>query len=204
MGRTSDARERLIEAVLELIWEYSYGAVTIDAICERAKVRKGSFYYFFASKSELALTAIDVWWAERQKIHQEVFNENNPPLERIKAAFNIAVVRQMNVYEKSGQILGCPIFILGAEICTQDEKLRDRIQMMLSSMRGYFEQAIQEAHLLGEIEAPDAQAKARALFSFYEGMLGQARIENNPDLLRDFGQQALDLLGAKSHKMALA
>lgn len=44
MGRTSDAKERLLAAALDLIWERSYGSVTIDAICEKAGVKKGSFY----------------------------------------------------------------------------------------------------------------------------------------------------------------
>jgi len=45
MGRVSDAKERLMEAVEELIWKGSYGSTTIDQICEKAGVKKGSFYY---------------------------------------------------------------------------------------------------------------------------------------------------------------
>jgi TetR/AcrR family transcriptional repressor of nem operon len=56
MGRTSDANERLMDAALDLIWEESYGAVTIDDICKRADVKKGSCYYFFKSKSELSVS----------------------------------------------------------------------------------------------------------------------------------------------------
>ena len=57
MGRTSDAKDRLMTAALDLIWSESYGAVTIDDICQRAEVKKGSFYYFFESKSDLAVAA---------------------------------------------------------------------------------------------------------------------------------------------------
>ena len=39
MGRVSDARERLMNAVSELIWTGSYGTTTIDHICERAGVK---------------------------------------------------------------------------------------------------------------------------------------------------------------------
>ena len=40
MGRTSDADERLMTAALDLMWEESYGAVTIDDICKRADVKR--------------------------------------------------------------------------------------------------------------------------------------------------------------------
>jgi AcrR family transcriptional regulator len=82
---------------MDLIWENSNGATSVDAICQRAVVRKGSFYYFFKSKSQLA---------------------------------------------------------------------------------------------------PDAKAKAKALFGSYLGMLAQARIQNNVDLVSEFKDVALDLLGA--------
>lgn len=34
MGRTSDAKERLRDAVIELIWAGSYGTTSVDQICE--------------------------------------------------------------------------------------------------------------------------------------------------------------------------
>ena len=64
MGRVSDAKERLMEAVRELIWTGSYGSTTIDQICEKAGVKKGSFYYFFDSKSDLAVAALDTFFDE--------------------------------------------------------------------------------------------------------------------------------------------
>ncbi|MEO8425481.1 MAG: TetR/AcrR family transcriptional regulator [Verrucomicrobiota bacterium] len=51
MGRVSNAKERLMKAVQELIWTGSYGSTTIDQICQKAGVKKGSFYHFFDSKA---------------------------------------------------------------------------------------------------------------------------------------------------------
>src|SRR5438105_4631699 len=62
MGRASNAKERLLKAAGDLIWEQSYGAVTVDAICERADVKKGSFYHFFASKAKLAVAVLEAHW----------------------------------------------------------------------------------------------------------------------------------------------
>ena len=58
MPRVSNTRERLTDAAMDLIWENSYAATSVDAICDRAGVKKGSFYYFFKSKSELAVAAL--------------------------------------------------------------------------------------------------------------------------------------------------
>ena len=41
MGRKSDRKERLLQAILDLMWQSSYGTLTINAICERFGVKKG-------------------------------------------------------------------------------------------------------------------------------------------------------------------
>lgn len=66
MGRVSDAKQRLMDAVLDLIWSGSYGTTTIDDICEKAGVKKGSFYYFFESKAELAAEAFEESWKDKR------------------------------------------------------------------------------------------------------------------------------------------
>ena len=53
MGRTSNAKERLLEVAFELLWDNSYNSVSIDQICARAGANKGSFYYFFKTKADL-------------------------------------------------------------------------------------------------------------------------------------------------------
>ena len=64
MGRVSDAKPRLLEAAIDLVWSRSYGAVTVDDICAAAGVKKGSFYYFFKSKDELVAAALDAKWEQ--------------------------------------------------------------------------------------------------------------------------------------------
>ena len=81
MGRVSDAKERLMKAVGELIWTGSYGSTTIDQICERAGVKKGSFYYFFDSKADLAVAAVDEDWQRRRPELDAIFSSTVPPLE---------------------------------------------------------------------------------------------------------------------------
>jgi TetR/AcrR family transcriptional repressor of nem operon len=195
MGRTSDARQRLMDAAYNLICEYSYGAVTIEAICERALVKKGSFYYFFESKSDLAVATINAWWSEREKVIDRLFQEEIPPLERLRSYLDFITQLQLKTYNLNGQVLGCPLFTLGAEICTQDKRLRARILEFLNSVLAAFTRAIADAQALGEIAGNHPEAKARVLFSTYEGILNLARIENNPELVRRLTDDALEAIG---------
>ena len=197
MGRTSDSRQRLMDAAHELIWGYSYGAVTIEAICDRAKVKKGSFYYFFDSKSDLALAAINAWWEERRALVEEMFGPEVPPLERLMKYLDFVAQRQLQTYEEEGQMLGCPLFTLGSEICNQDERILGLVQEIMAAGVRYFEQAVCDAQARGEVDGRNPVVKARLLWAFYEGTLTRARIENNPELMRNLCTDALELIGAR-------
>jgi TetR/AcrR family transcriptional repressor of nem operon len=186
-----------MDAAYALIWEHSYGAVTIDAICERAAVKKGSFYYFFESKSDLAFTAIDAWCGQRLSLIKEIFHRDVTPLGRIRKYVQLVAERQIKVFETTGQILGCPMYALGSEISTQDERIRARISRFLDESNYYLVEAIAEAQAAGEIDGDDPAQKARFLFAFYEGTLIRARIENSPEFLRTLPDDVLELIGAR-------
>jgi TetR/AcrR family transcriptional repressor of nem operon len=198
MGRTSDARARLMNAAYDMISEHSYGAVTVDAICERAGVKKGSFYHFFDSKSDLAIAAIDAWWAERKAILDEIFRPEVAPVDRLRGYLNFISQRQISVYQATGQILGCPLFTLGAEISTQNECIRLRICNFLDCMLVYVKQAIADAQALGEIEGGDADAKAHSFLAYYEGVLTRGRIENNPAPILRLSADTLEAIGVRT------
>lgn len=197
MGRPSDAKQRLLDAALDLIWERSYGVVTIDAICERAEVKKGSFYHFFESKSALAVAALEADWVTRGRPRWDhTFSAAVPPLERIREFFRQLYHRQVALQKEHGQVLGCPCFSVGSEASTQDEAIRRKTQEILGSQLRYFESAIRDAQAEGGLPPADATTKAKCLFALFEGSLGQARIQNDPEVLKDLPDAALDMLGA--------
>lgn len=202
MPRTSSAKERLTEAALRMIWGQSYGSTSVDAICEQAKVKKGSFYYFFKSKSDLAVAALDADWRRHRAQLDGIFSPTVPPLERLERYFDFNYDRLVEIKNECGAVLGCPLYALGSEICTQDTVLRSKIQEILDKKVTYLESAIRDAHAEGLIVAPNEKAKARTLFMFIKGALTQARIQNNVEILRDIYPDALDLLGAGKVKSA--
>jgi TetR/AcrR family transcriptional regulator, transcriptional repressor for nem operon len=193
----SDMKQRLTDAAMDLIWENSYGATSVDAICERARAKKGSFYYFFRSKSELAAAALEADWNKKRTEMDAIFSPTVPPLERLERYFDFVHERLAKLQKTCGSILGCPLLSIGSEVSTQDQVLREAIDRIMDRKVNYFISAVRDAAAEGLINAPDPEAKARVLFACYQGTLAQARIQNDVELRRDFKQVAMDLLGVK-------
>src|SRR4030081_2613405 len=204
MPRVSDMKERLTDAAMDLIWENSYGATSVDAICERAGAKKGSFYYFFKSKSELAAAALEADWNKKKAEMDAIFSPTVPPLERFERYFDFVHDRLAELQKKCGSILGCPLLSIGSEVSTQDQVVRDTVDRILDRKINYFISAIRDAHAQGLIVAPDAEAKAKTLFACYTGTLAQARIQNDVGLICGFKQVAREVLGAKPAEAVLA
>lgn len=198
MGRVSDAKKNLMDAVLELIWTCSYGSTTIDQICEKAGVKKGSFYYFFDSKADVATAAMEESWKDRRIELDSIFSATVPPLERLQKYCDFSCRVQGELKEKYGYVLGCPQFALGSEICTLESGLQKVIQDILDYKHKYLETAIRDAHAAGLIKAPDAAATARMLLAYYEGLLTQARIQNDVKVLQEMARGTFAMLGVKA------
>jgi TetR/AcrR family transcriptional repressor of nem operon len=197
MPRVSDKKERLMEAAMDLMWQNSYGAASVDAICERAGAKKGSFYYFFKSKSELAAAALEADWKKKRVEMDSIFSPTIPPLERFDRYFDFVYDRLGEVRKKCGSILGCPFMSVGSEVSTQDQIVREAIDRIMDRKLQFFLSAVRDAAAQGLIVARDPEAKAKALFACYQGTVAQARIQNDLDLLRQFKQTARDVLGVK-------
>lgn len=195
MGRTSDAKERLLDAALDLIWKRSYGGLTIDAICEQAGVKKGSFYYFFESKAALAAATLhESWYSCGKEMWDEIFSASTPPLERIERFMKSVYDAQVKVVAEHGQVLGCPCFSVGSETTNDDEIVREKAKEILGRQLRYFESAIRDAQAEGSIPSGDPAKMAKCLFAFFEGSLAQARIHNDLNMLKDLPVTALGML----------
>ena len=198
MPRVTDMKERLMDAAIELLWQNSYGTTSVDAICERAGAKKGSFYYFFKSKSELAAAALEADWNKKRAQMDSMFSATVPPLERLERYFDFVHGRLAEIHQKCGSILGCPYVSIGSEVSTQDPIVRETIDRIMDRKMKYFISAVRDAAAQGLIDAPDPEAKARALFACYQGTIAQARIQNNIELVREFKDVARTVLGVRS------
>lgn len=204
MPRVSDAKEKLTEAALGLIWTNGYGATSVDDICEKAGVRKGSFYHFFKSKAELEVAALEANWQRGRRVLNEIFSPTVPPLERIEGYFDMILRRQGELRAQYGSVLGCPLCSVGSEVGTQEEAIREKTLEVMGYYLKFLESAIRDAHAQKQIVAHDPATKARALYAFVQGLLTQARISNSLEPLHELKSGGYALLGIPQPDLAVA
>ena len=197
MDRESRSRRQLLETAADLIARSSYGTVSVDAICARASVHKGSFYHFFLSKSDLAVAAIEDHWERARPEKDRVFSPQLAPLDRIAGWCELMRRNQTRRKEASGMVLGCPYMSLGSELSTTDEKIRRKCREISDRTCRYVESAIRDAQAAGLVPAGDCALKARELYTFSVGTILQAKINDDLGLLKDMKPAMWRLLGVR-------
>lgn len=193
-----ETRTKLLTTALELMWEHSYGSVSVDDICARADVRKGSFYHFFASKSELTVAAFEKSWEEICTRLDQAFSAQYDPLERFSRFANALYQSQKDKKGKCGKVCGCPFVSVGLELSTQDEKIREKVQSIFDRYCRYFESALHEAEREGLIPPGDQKTMAKELHAFVVGLMVHAKIHNDPDILKNLESNIFNLIGAQT------
>ena len=61
MKKGEESRQRLIECAAKLFWKNGYSATGISEILRQTDLPKGSFYFYFKSKDDLA-TAVTEYY----------------------------------------------------------------------------------------------------------------------------------------------
>jgi TetR/AcrR family transcriptional repressor of nem operon len=204
MKQESETKRKLLETAMELIWESSYGSVSVDDICTKAGVNKGSFYYAFKSKSDLAVAAFERYWEAKRPLLDQVFSSQLPPLERLKKYCTGIIHDQNEKYRSFGKVLGCPFCSLGGEQSTQDENIRMKVEQMSARMMKYYESLVRDLASEGLIETKDPRELGCELYFYVIGVLMQAKIENNLKSLDRLECGAFRLLNVKQVSAVVA
>ncbi|MBO3662479.1 TetR/AcrR family transcriptional regulator [Microbacterium stercoris] len=195
MGRTSDARERLLAAALSLFAEKSYSAVGIAEICARAGVQKGSFYYFFPSKEALALATIEDHWIRQKSDWASILHGEGSPLERLHRLFDATTQIQADALAGTGTVTGCLFGNLALEVGAISEPIRERLQGVFAEQVEMITSHLEQAVASGEIEPVDTVAAAKSIVAQLEGLILFAKLFNDPAQLDAMWASSLRLVG---------
>jgi AcrR family transcriptional regulator len=168
-----DARERLIEAAQDLLWDRGYTGTSPKAIQQQADAGQGSMYHHFAGKHELARTAITRSARQLRAEAELAFGIEGTAMEKIGAY----LTRQRDV------LRGCRIGRLAADpdIIAADD-LREPLVGTFRWLEGELTSLIEDGQATGEFSAQlDPTTVAAAIVATVQGGYVLARAAADPE-----------------------
>ncbi len=192
MAESGTAREEIIRRGAALIHRKGYNASGLQEILEKAKVPKGSFYFYFKSKEEFGSAVID-YFAEilAGAFSHCLTDQSLHPAERLEKLLDTFEAG----YREKGYTLGCPIGNLALEMSDTSDLLRARINaaigMILTSLESCLREARDDGSLLRDIDPCEA---ARFIFQGFEGALLHMKVSRSAEPLRIFKKFLFDYL----------
>lgn len=78
------ARDRLLDAAVQIVRVRGFGATSVDELCSTAGVSKGAFFHHFASKEALGVAAAEHWSAHAASLFDDAAYRRDPdPMARV-------------------------------------------------------------------------------------------------------------------------
>ncbi len=102
--------------------------------------------------------------------------------------------RQLETKARSGRFLGCFYSAVGMGCGHDSPHIAKKVQEILSNYERYYERALKDISKSG-LRIDDISTKSKALFAFMEGVLTQARIQNDAVVIRNLSSSAFRFLG---------
>ncbi|MFF1568878.1 TetR/AcrR family transcriptional regulator [Streptomyces sp. NPDC058293] len=197
MGRTSDAREKILTRARSLIELRGYSALGVAETCKAAGVPKGSFYYFFESKEALALAVLDEHWEAQRGDWVRALQDDVKPLSRLRRLFEGTEAGLRVGQQSCGTISGCMFGNLTLELSNQTEPIRERLQQIFDVQVEMVEKVVAEARERGEVTVGDTREAARSVVAQLEGQVLFAKLYNSTQHLEALWENCLSLLSAR-------
>ncbi|MGO4785193.1 TetR/AcrR family transcriptional regulator [Cryobacterium sp. W22_MBD10_FK3] len=167
------AKDQLIEAASQLLWERGYVGTSPAAVLERSGVGQGSLYHHFAGKSDLAIAAMEHNAESLVATAEAQFSGPGTAVERISRW----LLREREV------LRGCPIGSMAqdADVVAAPE-LRAPVERTLAWLQGRVTQLLEEGEAAGELAGGIKPAElAAALVAVLQGSYVLARAADSPD-----------------------
>lgn len=164
-GETSKAR--IIEAAGELFWKNGYTKTGISEILKETGLPKGSFYFYFKSKVEVADAVLQYYISTIIELLQSIADNSDS-----WGAFCDSFLDAFQERLGNKRYYGCPLAVIGMEISFQEEELAKHYSEALEQIKSVFLQVLHKSGINEEQLIPTADL----CLSIYEGNLLLYRI----------------------------
>jgi len=172
MARTSDKRERLLDAAAEAFWVEGFAATSLADIAERSGVPVGNIYYYFKTKAEIAHGVADIFVEASLQSLSHIDRTSRTPAEKL-AAFTALLKMSAEPRAKRG----CPLANAIRDFSSAVPDAANRTNEVFNTLIGWVSQTLNKA---GD---RNAVRHARTAVAHWQGAIVLAQAANDPQIL---------------------
>ena len=173
----TDTKTRILKAGAGIVLQKGFFNTGLAEVLEKAKVPKGSFYFYFKNKEDFGLQIID-FFADHLKANSDLFyqDESLSPIETIRGLFKW----QAESFLKNDFKGGCPIGNLSLEMGDRNPDFRKKLNQVFCDIKKRLAVQLAQAKKLKEIpESIDVEETTDFIFNSWEGTLMQMKISKS-------------------------
>lgn len=167
-----NTRQKLIDAAYEEIYSKGYQGASLNDILNIAGVHKGSMYYFFSSKKELAIASIaekmSARFADRYGF---LASEEKGVLKHLMSVLKDTSLRD---FER-----GCPLLNLVQEMSNLDQDFAVALKDVYAEFKNVLKSVLDRAIELKELKPCDTMRLASFIIIVIEGAIFAAKASGN-------------------------
>jgi TetR/AcrR family transcriptional regulator, transcriptional repressor for nem operon len=172
----ADTRRIILEAGIRSVLRKGYDQAGLAEILRDARVPKGSFYYYFASKEDFGLQLIEHWLENYNEAEASLRDETLAPMTRVRRFFEA----RCRLFKKLKREYGAVVGMLLLEMATHNETFRCRVEKVLADWQEQLTGCLAAAQRAGELDPKrDARTLAEFCLIAWEGAVQRARTNQN-------------------------
>jgi TetR/AcrR family transcriptional regulator, transcriptional repressor for nem operon len=182
-------KQRIVRSATKLIYNNGYKNTSIDDILTDSDTTKGSFYYHFKNKDEVARAAVGKFYSYMKRTMLEPMNDSEKgSLDAISIMFDLITANM----ERQECVGGCLLGNMALEISDCREEMRVDLAEIFKDFGERLKEIIVRGQGLGEIRVDrDAGEMANFVIAVMEGGLLLSKVMKEITPLKDSKDQAM-------------
>lgn len=161
-------RDQLARSAFELFAKRGINRVTLDEVCARAGVTKGSLYWHYRSKKEVILAAAAVYYRDwLQDAHAGIASTTDP-LEQIRQVWRMSMANCM--FDSTKRVFSTELFAMGLH----DPEIRASWAQFYEAVRELFAGLIRSGCATGQLQVANPYRLTDWMLATFEGIKHRA------------------------------
>ena len=173
------SKGKIIECAAELFFKNGYNNTGIKEILKETQLPKGSFYYHFKSKKDLAIAVADYY---KSKIGRWILRISK---DKTWNEFVDNLIDDIIGDAKKGNYYGCPFATLGSEMAFLDPEIVQSYSLPMMNLISVFSEVLE----FSNVQKDKVEYIAKKAFALFEGYVMYYRVTKDIEILETLRQQ---------------